>query len=773
METNKTQKIKAMIFPAILLGFFAAQILYVTAGGFVYGNDYDWSAQHVVFPDYMRRLFYSTGKIFPDFALNLGAGQNIYYIAYYGLLSPVVLFSYLLPFVPMEQYMIGASIFLCGLSIVLIYRWLSKHLSGPALYIASLMFTLAYPVMYHSHHHLMFVNYLPFMILAMEGMEIYYKKKKSLMLILSLFFIIMSSYFFSVGAIAALCIYWLYLYIESPCGHFFKEVIKLIGTLLIPILMSAVLWLPELSVMLSGRAKTTNGVTMKELLAPALQCNSFFFSPNGMGLSLLFLICVIGMIVLEKRQQRMAGIFFMLLMLFPLPVYLLNGGMYVNGKVLIPFIPFAVLVSGYFLSDMALRCRRIFPKMLFVSTVAITMTCSLLGCFYINKTDSLLSVEKDPRQVYGKETLKLLKLAKTKTADLYRTDLAYSSYTTSNYVCDISQLRTGIYSSLNAASYHNYFFFKSGNEIPGRSNANIRTVKNPMNSLRLGVRYMIGPKKKPYVMGYKKTAESGDLALYENPAVLPLGYASSSGGFNPSYKKLSAENLYQAFSSLSSTTSNKGRLHCKVKDIVKNSVPIEPSDKTRIVEITMHVNNHLKHHGLHITINGEKNTLSSLGSRYSNGNNDFHYTLMIKPNTSSLKLKVSTGVFDVSDISVKSFDYSDYLKWRKNICAWHPSKTSNNILNGPVSVKKSGVMHISIPYDKGFTCTVDGKKTAITSDSYGFLSLHVSSGIHQVILKFHAPLKNAGLLLSAIGFLILAIESLLHHKSIMDHRQQD
>ena len=60
METNKTQKIKAMIFPAILLGFFAAQILYVTAGGFVYGNDYDWSAQHVVFPDYMRRLFYST-----------------------------------------------------------------------------------------------------------------------------------------------------------------------------------------------------------------------------------------------------------------------------------------------------------------------------------------------------------------------------------------------------------------------------------------------------------------------------------------------------------------------------------------------------------------------------------------------------------------------------------------------------------------------------------------------------------------------------------------
>ncbi|MGN0242012.1 MAG: YfhO family protein, partial [Candidatus Weimeria sp.] len=624
-------KIKNILFPAILLGIFAAQILYVTHGGYVYGNDYDWSAQHVVFPDYMRRLFYSTGKLFPDFALNIGCGQNIYYIAYYGLFSPVVLFSYLLPFVPMEEYMVGASVFLCALSIVLIYRWLSKHFSGAALYISSLMYTLAYPVMYHSHHHLMFVNYLPFMILAMEGLEAYYRKNKRLLLIFSVLFIILSSYFFSVGAIAALCVYWLYLYIESPDRHFIKKAAAFLRTLLIPVMMSAVLWLPELAVMFSGRAKTASSFTLKELLTPSLQIDSFFDSPDGMGLSLLFLICVIGMVFSHKRQQRFAGIFFILLMLFPLPVYLLNGGMYVNGKVLIPFLPFAVLISGYFLESAFKKCHRPVPRMLLASAVAVTTVCSLFGCIIVNGSDKLLASDRDPRQVYGKDAATLVRLANDSSKELVRTDLAFSPYTTSNYICDISQLGTGIYSSLNAASYHNYFFFNSENEVPGRSNANIRTVKNPMNALRLGVRYLIGPKDRSYVSGYKKKAESGSLALYENSSVLPIGYISSSGSFRPGYTSLSPDSINRALTGISGVTPDGGAIHFSMKNAARRQIGIKPADHTRIVMITMHVTNQLKSRDLHITINGEKNTLPASGSRYSNGNNDFHFTLLVKP----------------------------------------------------------------------------------------------------------------------------------------------
>ena len=54
--------------------------------------------------------FYRTGQFFPEFALNIGGGQNIYNFSYYGLFSPVVLIGYLLPNVKMSDYMMVASI---------------------------------------------------------------------------------------------------------------------------------------------------------------------------------------------------------------------------------------------------------------------------------------------------------------------------------------------------------------------------------------------------------------------------------------------------------------------------------------------------------------------------------------------------------------------------------------------------------------------------------------------------------------------------------------
>ena len=50
----------------------------------VFGAKVDWISQHSVIPDYFRKQFYETGKLFPEFAMNLGGGQNIYNYSYYG-----------------------------------------------------------------------------------------------------------------------------------------------------------------------------------------------------------------------------------------------------------------------------------------------------------------------------------------------------------------------------------------------------------------------------------------------------------------------------------------------------------------------------------------------------------------------------------------------------------------------------------------------------------------------------------------------------------------
>lgn len=63
----------------------------------LFGSTTDWLSQHTVFPSYFRDLFYETKRLVPNFALNIGAGQNIFYFSYYGLFNPYILLSYFFP----------------------------------------------------------------------------------------------------------------------------------------------------------------------------------------------------------------------------------------------------------------------------------------------------------------------------------------------------------------------------------------------------------------------------------------------------------------------------------------------------------------------------------------------------------------------------------------------------------------------------------------------------------------------------------------------------
>ena len=98
---TRRDKIFAAAVVLIMAGFIA---LLTDGGKMLWGSKVDWQAQHTVIPEYFRQLFYDTGDIFPSFAPNLGAGENIYDFAYYGLYNPLILISYLLPFVQMADY---------------------------------------------------------------------------------------------------------------------------------------------------------------------------------------------------------------------------------------------------------------------------------------------------------------------------------------------------------------------------------------------------------------------------------------------------------------------------------------------------------------------------------------------------------------------------------------------------------------------------------------------------------------------------------------------
>ena len=134
MKKNTRQDLINII---ILIASFLIVFLAITQFTHLYGSTKDWSQQHWIIPEYFRNLFYETHDLFPDFAFNLGSGQNIYNFSYYGLLSPIIIFSYLLPFVPMDIYMISSTIVMLLISVIIMYFFIKKRSNSKIALISS------------------------------------------------------------------------------------------------------------------------------------------------------------------------------------------------------------------------------------------------------------------------------------------------------------------------------------------------------------------------------------------------------------------------------------------------------------------------------------------------------------------------------------------------------------------------------------------------------------------------------------------------------------
>ncbi len=202
--------------PFLFLGALGLFFCWFFVGRYgIFGSNVDWISQHSVIPDYFRQQFYETGNLFPEFAANIGGGQNIYNFSYYGLFHPVILISYLLPFVKMGDYLMGASIVSLVLSAELFYGWLLKRgFSGSICFMTALMYLLSGPMIFHSYCQIMFVNYMPFLCMAFLGVDRYFETGGKLLYTVSVFLMILASFYFSIGGMLTLVLYGIYRYVE-------------------------------------------------------------------------------------------------------------------------------------------------------------------------------------------------------------------------------------------------------------------------------------------------------------------------------------------------------------------------------------------------------------------------------------------------------------------------------------------------------------------------------------------------------------------------------
>ena len=575
----------------------------------IFGAKVDWLSQHSVLPDYFRQQFYATGKLFPEFAANLGGGQNIYHFAYYGLYSPLILPSYLLPFVKMSDYIMAVSITGLTASVLLFYYWLkSRKTDTGTAFILSLMFLLAGPMIGQYSGQIMFVDYMPFLCLALIGVDRYFEQEKSGLFTVSVFLMIMTSFYFSIGGMLSLVLYGLHRYFEQREGNrgtvrsFLRDGLCFVRSMILAVLMSGFFLVPTALALTGGRSKEQN-TSFVSFFIPQITVERFAYSIYGIGLTTLVITVLLTGLLYRKVYEKVLTYGCVIVLVIPVFAYLLNGGLYIRDKVFIPFLPLLCYLISIYLE----KCRKrelsfiagIVPYIITTIFVYIArnqfvskgigksiwkvllaesilfLICYVLYCalkryhketkeilmlalpsviclavtmntFYQMKPDRYVS-RKLYRDVVEEQNRQAVKEALKDDDGYYRTEQMGSDDENAadlNRIWDVDQNITSIYSSAYNPDYQTFRQKTFGLEEPFRNGMMQSVSKNPVFQRMMGVRYIVSDSDVP---GYTLVKKCGTTGIYQNKDAAPVMYATDRVMTEEEYKKLAFPYNQMAF----------------------------------------------------------------------------------------------------------------------------------------------------------------------------------------------------------------------------------
>ncbi len=593
-------KVKRYI-PYLLLTGLTLFFCWIFVGRYgIFGAKVDWLSQHSVLPDYFRQQFYATGKLFPEFAANLGGGQNIYHFAYYGLYSPLILPSYLLPFVKMSDYIMAVSITGLTASVLLFYYWLkSRKTDTGTAFILSLMFLLAGPMIGQYSGQIMFVDYMPFLCLALIGVDRYFKQEKSGLFTVSVFLMIMTSFYFSIGGMLSLVLYGLHRYFEQREGNrvtvrsFLRDGLCFVRSMILAVLMSGFFLVPTALALTGGRSKEQN-TSFASFFIPQITVERFSYSIYGIGLTTLVITVLLTGLLYRKVYEKVLTYGCVIVLVIPVFAYLLNGGLYIRDKVFIPFLPLLCYLISIYLEKCRKRELSFIAGMIpyIITTIFVYMArnqfvskgigesiwrvllaesilfliCYVLYCalkryhketkeilmlalpsviclavtmntFYQMKPDRYVS-RKLYRDVVEEQNRQAVKEALKDDDGYYRTEQMGSDDENAadlNRIWDVDQNITSIYSSAYNPDYQTFRQKTFGLEEPFRNGMMQSVSKNPVFQRMMGVRYIVSDSDVP---GYTLVKKCGTTGIYQNKDAAPVMYATDRVMTEEEYKKL-------------------------------------------------------------------------------------------------------------------------------------------------------------------------------------------------------------------------------------------
>lgn len=391
-----------------------------------------------------------------------------------------------------------------------------------------------------------------------------------------------------------------------------------------------------------------------------------------------------------------------------------------------------------------------FTTMFLLYTIIIEITFNSILTITELKTTSTLSGYEYSEQIQS-ESINYIK-SKEKNNDFYRMEFNKSILYNNGLIYDYNGIN--FFSSIRNGKITN--FFKKYLNYTARDDANlIFNNKNPYITSILGIKYISGYKNEDY---YKKLYDKyEDLIIYINEEALPLGFAVNKNIHNFNF---SNANEFKNTNEIVNTMLGDKKIiytllnNYKFKDVIITDKTVIHNTENAYITIEgkakkdsflIYDKNALFFVVPTIYINGKEISDYNLREMPIKINKDDKYKIIFKSNYKKYDLKfIEWYLFDVET-------YKEVINELKN----NPLKIINhkkdNNITSTINIKKDKTtLFTSIPYDKGWRISVNGKNQKYKKCYESFICIDLKEGNNEIKFKF-----------TPIGFIIGSLISLL------------
>lgn len=732
----------------------------------IYNSNYPYISsqftKEISIIDNLRTLYYSNFDLFTDFLFNLGNGQNIYYIAEYGLLSPITLISYLLPFLSIKVYLTITIIISSIISIILIYRFFhKKKYPSEICFLISLTFMIS-SIILNVNYSALLPSYLIFLVMAFYGVDKVFDEKKGNLLTISVFLMIITNFYQSISGIICLLIYSLYRYLKHmntlTFKSFFKRLISIISPIIVALLCSSILLIPTI-ITLSSTPFNPSSLS------------------NKVSISLLFIL-IPSIINYLKKDKTNITLTIIIVSLIILSI--------IDNYSLISYIPLYLIIISDFLSN-TLKNKLNINKL----TISLTII-SILILLFTNQSLSLIQLILLIIVIflYYKYSKKYLLIILVSLLMLINPSLINTQ--SSNYLINQENIQSLLYSIKENSVYRTYIDTENKNTIYNKidyyssaidvnnSNSlyqdfNQDILYNQINQSNLislilnNNKYLIS--EATPLHGYQELNSTDNLKLYINENTLPLGFATSNIMSYEDFSKLNSLAKQEALLNVVITDTESSnnfipttkKINLSLTEIFNQEDIIAKEDSVFInaqnkIEINYQLPEKYQNKILFIKFDVQNSRdnqiikINNISKTISKSSHTLEY-MLASTNQTNLILTFTEGQYYLNNFEFYLLDYANIENCSKKVDPFiiESNNTSGDKIIGTIEVSQDSYFMITIPYDSGFNILVDNERITYEKVDEAYIGFPITGGLHSIEIEYHVPYKVIAYLLSILG----------------------